>query len=348
MSTPSRPDDQPVFEIVLLTKSNGPLSKRISLDAGGNVVSDGSACVMSRGEARRTKVTPEEFAELITGLSSREAIVLGALRDVLPDRVDVETKAKLQQMNGVARPDIIARTSDFIIYRPDQPTPLLFDYDQKGMPDTVRKRIDEAGGFVAALHSVLPQLDGVCSVLRASTSAGLFRKDTGERFQGSGGIHKYVGIADGSDAERALRVADARCWLAGFGWLMIGKGGALLKRSIVDRMVGGAERISFEGAPDLVSPLGQDSRPAEVTPGGLWDTRTALPELTLMERTKVGDLERAETYRLKTDAEKVRAKFVQAAGNPHCRAHRRHNGGRTIHRRAPVSRRVAAASRARV
>jgi putative DNA primase/helicase len=312
MSAASKPADQPAtFEVVLLTKLSGPLSKRIFLDASGRVISDGSACVMSVGEARRAKVTPEEFAELITGLNSAQAIALGALRDDLPDTVRVETKAKLQQMNGVARPDIIARTSDFIIYRPDRPALLLFDDDQKGMPASVRKRIDEAGGFQAALHSVLPQLAGVCSVLRASTSAGLYREDTGERFQGSGGLHKYIGIADGSDAERALRVADARCWLAGYGWMMIGKGGALLKRSIVDRMVGGAERISFEGAPDLASPLGQDSRPAEVSPGGLLDTRTACPELTLMERTKLGDLERAATYRLKPEAEKARAKFVQ-------------------------------------
>jgi hypothetical protein len=36
----------------------------------------------------------------------------------------------------------------------------LFDFDQKAMPASVRKPIDEVGGFVAALLSVLPELAG--------------------------------------------------------------------------------------------------------------------------------------------------------------------------------------------
>ena len=301
----------PIFEIVKLTKRGGPLSKRISLAADGSLISDGSACVMSRGEAIRVRGTSDEIGELITGLNSCQAIALGALNDNLPDRVDIATKEQIQQMNGTPVPNLIARTSDSISYRPDQPALLLFDFDQKAMPASVRKRIDEVGGFVAALLSVLPELAGACSVLRPSTSAGLWRSDTGERFEGSGGVHYYVGILDGSDAERALRVADARAWLADFGWIMVGKGGALLKRSIVDRMVGGAERIAFEGAPDLVSPLCQDPRPAVVTPGTLVDSRTALPELSLMERTRLKDLERAEEHRLKPEAVKAKDKFVQ-------------------------------------
>ena len=44
------------------------------------------------------------------------------------------------------------------------------------------------------------------------------------------------------------------------GWLvwagtMVSASGALLERSIVDRMVGGPERLVFEGGPILVQPL---------------------------------------------------------------------------------------------
>ena len=49
---------------------------------------------------------------------------------------------------------------------------------------------------------------------------------------------------------------DAGC--TGFGWYMVGAGGQLLERSIVDRMVGAPERLVFEGAPVLDPPLAQD------------------------------------------------------------------------------------------
>ena len=73
---------------------------------------------------------------------------------------------------------------------------------------------------------------------RASTSAGLFRTDTGEQFAGSGGAHHYVLVKDGGDIERFLRDLHDRCWLHGLGWHLIGRAGQLLDRSLVDRMVG--------------------------------------------------------------------------------------------------------------
>ena len=74
--------------------------------------------------------------------------------------------------------------------------------------------------------------------MRRSTSAGLFRTDTGEKLPGSNGLHVYVVVQDGADIERFLKTLHERCWLAGLGWLMVGAGGQLLERSIVDRMVG--------------------------------------------------------------------------------------------------------------
>ena len=52
---------------------------------------------------------------LIESLQASQAIALGALRADLPDKVEVTTKKKL--INGVARPDIIARTGANIVYR---------------------------------------------------------------------------------------------------------------------------------------------------------------------------------------------------------------------------------------
>ena len=89
-------------------------------------------------------------------------------------------------------------------------------------------------------------------VIRASTSAGIYNADTGERFPGSGGLHVYVFVGDGEDIPRFLETLQKRAWLAGFGWIMVAARGQLLVRSIVDTSVGLPERLSFEGPPLVV------------------------------------------------------------------------------------------------
>jgi hypothetical protein len=86
--------------------------KRISLGPRGNVVSDGSACIMWRGSAWRTRFDNlETFGACIGALESNETISLGALREDLPDVVRVTTKDRLGSLNDEAAPDLIARTA---------------------------------------------------------------------------------------------------------------------------------------------------------------------------------------------------------------------------------------------
>ncbi len=247
----------PPFEITGFAKADGPLTKRISLDASGKIVSDGSACVMNAGVACRVTLNGmADLASLIGRLESNHAIALGVLRFDVADRAQITTKNRL---NGHVRPDLIARTTDYIHYRQDQRAICLLDYDTKGMPADVAARIKSVGGFGAALVSAIPELATVARVMRRSTSAGLFRSDTQEKLSGSNGLHAYVEVKDGADIERFLRVLHDRCWLAGLGWMMVGAGGQLLERSIVDRMVGAPERLVFEGPPLLAPPLAQDA-----------------------------------------------------------------------------------------
>src|SRR5215471_19778624 len=124
-------------ELTTFTKPSGPLTKRISLASDGTLRSDGSACIMSEGSAQRTRFADlAAFAEHIASMAPHEAIALGVLRDGLPDQVQIATKKAL---NGTSYcPDLIARTADHIIYRPDRPAFVLIDIDTKGMPDIVR------------------------------------------------------------------------------------------------------------------------------------------------------------------------------------------------------------------
>ena len=304
----------PPIEITILAKSGGPLTKRIFLDASGKLVSDGSACIMSNGTAHRVRFNGlPQFATGIASLGQNEAITLGAIRADLPDKVEVVTKRKLDELNGNPVPDIIARTTTYINYRPNQAALVLLDYDTKGMPHAVAARLDHLGGYWPALIAVVPELANVAHVMRRSTSTGLFRSDTGQQLPGSSGLHTYVVLKEGADAERFLKTLHDRCWLAGLGWMMVGAGGQLLERSIVDRMVGAAERLVFEGAPVLDPPLAQDhaSRQPDVTEGGALDSLAACPPLTVVEQAGLRELRSKDAHRLASASAKAREAFVK-------------------------------------
>jgi hypothetical protein len=105
------PGGEPSPEIVCLTKSGGPLTKKIRLE-NGVLRSDGSACVMTRGGACRAPITcAGQLGTLIGSLRSDQAIALGSLRPGLPREVEVATK---RAINGAARPEIISRSADNI------------------------------------------------------------------------------------------------------------------------------------------------------------------------------------------------------------------------------------------
>jgi hypothetical protein len=230
------------------------------------------------------------------------------LRDDFADDVQIVTKRQL----GTAV-DAIARAKDFIVYRSGAPALSLIDFDQKGMPEHAAKRIDELGGVWFALVHAMPALADAARLLRGSTSAGLFNVETGEKLPGSGGVHVFIGIRDGADSERFLKGLHDRCWLAGLGWLMVGGGGQLLERSIVDRVVGSPERLVFEGKPILIPPIGQNeaARRPLVEDGDLLDTVAACPPLTLFEQSKLRALRATEELRLKPDLERARTEFIE-------------------------------------
>jgi hypothetical protein len=299
------------FEITIFTKANGQLTKSIALTANGVISSDGSHCRMSRGKARRVQIANVgDLGGLIEQVQSDQAVTLGTLRIGLPEEVGI---IREWEVNGHTRPDIIARTSANICYRPGQQAFALIDADTKGMPAAAMAEVDRRGGFWPTLLSLFPALHGVANVCRASTSAGLFRTDTGEKLPGSGGLHVYLAVKDGGDIERLLKTLHDRCWLSGFGWKMVGAAGQLLDRSLIDRTVFGAERLVFEGAPTLRPPLGQDpeARRPVATDGEILDTVAAIPPLTVAENAKIAELKAKADFALAGEVARAREAFIQ-------------------------------------
>lgn len=299
--------------ITRFVKADGPLTKSIMLGTNGALISDGSACVMSRGEAQRVLIdSPVEFADVIRELDPHQAIALGALRSDLPDHVAVVTQDRLARLNSADTASTIARTSTYIAYRPGQPAFALIDVDTKGMPADVKARVREIGGLRAALETVLPASARCSRVVRRSTSTGISRADTGESLPGSNGLHIFLLVTDGADIERFLRTLHERCWLAGFGWHMVGAGGQLLDRSLVDRMVYAPERLVFEGAPILAAPLiqGRFGREPEIHDGTPLDTVDACPPLRIVETAELEKLKARSAHALAPDRATARTRFI--------------------------------------
>lgn len=296
-------------ELTVFTKSDGPLTKSIHLANDGSLTNDSSTCIMRNGVARRTVIgNVDEFAGLIEVLNSNQAIALGALRTDLADEVEVVSKHKL---DGQIRNGLIARTANDIQYRKGQTAFALLDFDTKGMPQDVSERLSAIGGFWSALVSILPDLQNAAHVIRRSTSAGLSRIDTGEQLPGSNGLHGFVAVRDGTDIERFLATLHQRCWLTGFGWLIVGVAGQLLDRSIIDRMVGRPERLVFEGPPILGPPLTQDteSRRPIASNGEALDT-SICPPLTVVEKQALAKLKAKASLQLQAECSKAREAFI--------------------------------------
>ena len=268
---------------------NGLPCKRIALGTHGRPASDGSPCQMWAGTATRVEITrgASGLADLITEMDSSEALILG-------DHVAESATTRLVK-DSEANPaqGLYGRTLSTFRFRPGEPAAVLLDFDRKGMPASVAELLDAIGGFEAAIAMLIEDEYGTLArVVRASTSAGLYNQETGERFPGGGGLHLYLLVMDGADIPRFLRDLQARAWLAGFGWTMVAGRGALLTRSIVDITVGSPERLVFEGPPLVVAPLAQDDaeRRPNAHDGELIDTRIACPPLTEAERRQFEEL----------------------------------------------------------
>jgi hypothetical protein len=298
-----------MFEITGFTKDNGLLTKKIGLSDDGRIRSDSSQCLLARGVAWRYLVDSlTAFADFITNnIASNEAIALGVLRPGLPESARVFTKHRHAKLKSAV--NVIARTRDFVEYRRGRPALVLLDIDIKAMPEAVRVLIDDLGGVWPALVHVFPDLASSGHVIRASTSSNIRLKETGELITDIGGYHIYVLVRDGADIERFLKTLHEKCWLHSLGWLAVGAAGQLLKRSLVDCMVGPPEHLAFEGSAILDVALTQDPRPAVATEGPALDT-AALHSLTVVEKAEVAKLQAIEAQRLTHRCVKARERFI--------------------------------------
>jgi hypothetical protein len=289
--------------------SHGAVSKRLTLENDKLVSSP--ACQIWAGKAFREALADwRDFAKLIDATRLDEAWSLGAMR---ADRTDVcDLKIKSPQLGIMFRffSNVVSRTRDLIDYAPGAPAFVLLDFDVGGMTSLNRQRLDELGGFFGAMRALLPGFDEAAYIWRPSTSANLFKVGSDTPLKETQGLHCYLLVKDGGDAERFLKTLLDRAWLIGLGWIKIAKDGKALKRGIIDSCVWGGERLCFEGGPDLGPGLEQRDRHARIPDGQAYDTRRLL-DLTPEEQSEVLLLKNAakSDLGLKTRMEKAAKKF---------------------------------------
>jgi len=153
--------DVPV-KVQLFTKSNGPLTKSISLDNKGNNVKDSSECRMNSGQVRTQNTTPSKLSSLLGNLASNQALALSN-KDYSDGR-EITTK-------GNEHDDVISRSSNYFPFE-SGPAFILFDvdfcdgYPPKDLEDVLKD-----------IETIIPEFKQAAKIIKPSTSAGIKIKE---------------------------------------------------------------------------------------------------------------------------------------------------------------------------
>lgn len=277
-----RPVEQREISFSIM-ESSGALAKTFSIDpATGKPVSTRSPG-MATAMARRVTIGGDAptiaaaFAEQLTALTSREALVLvpppgGA------DSAQIVTGAMLGDES-----DAISRSKTFFAHQPG-PAVLGLDFDVKDWPAEIRDRVAAtAGSLTGVLTSVFPEFGTACTVLRPSSSTGVVNTRNAETTGPNSGQHRYQFVADGTDIADFADRLFARLVLAGFGFPFISKSGAVSVRTLIDKVATkGAERLWYEADALLddvrLAYAPRAREPRIINPdGGFLDTRRLAP-----------------------------------------------------------------------
>lgn len=212
------------------------------------------------------------------------------------------------------RPDATDRLSDSDIpvvsrsnesfKRPNAPGIMIIDTDQEA----------SLGKVLRELHEACPALQEVACVQANSTGAMIFNAATGAELKGNTGTHTIYLVQDALDVPRALEVLHKRLWLTGHGWIKLAGTGEMMVRSAADLAMKVASQPLYVRAH-----LGEglEQRKAfkvysNSDTSDFLDTRTALPDLTAEEETRLAELIQEKKRAMQPQAEAQRIKYEQA------------------------------------
>jgi hypothetical protein len=292
------------FEATLVKSTGGGLVGKRFWKEDGKIRKETLGGIYA-GRMKRVRMDLAGLAKLLDHMPAEQALVAAPMAADLPDEAPFCAKRWLDEQRLAA--GVVSRSKAYLAYREGEPALTYLDHDPKDLTPEVVARIEEIGGYDAALALLDPALAEMGYTHRPSTSAGIYDEETGERLPD--GSHRFCVAMDGTDVRRYFKTLLERGWLHGLSYYALSKSGAFLERCIIDISVAGGERLIFESDPIVEPPLKQPSRVTRVRPGGMLDTN-ALADLSPAEAARVKQIKAAARKALSKEEEKAQETFV--------------------------------------
>ncbi len=276
------------MQLTIFTSLNQRLTKHITVN--GDVLTKEPPSNAGSGTAKKISLTLEELPQLIDTLLKSQCLVHGvtsyAVSTIMPERY---------RTSGT-----ISRTKQFFRY-PDDSALLMLDYDPNSSggdytPETL----------IEAIAEIVPSILTAGYVVRYSTSSEIYCAKTGKRLSNpQKGFHLYLEVIDGRDIPRFGAALFKHLWLAGHGYIRIGRAGQALVRGPIDAAVFSPERCDFVAGASLGDGLEQRLPTSVYFPGGVLDT-LLLPSLSPEQGRQYKNLieEQKSIYKPKIEKQK--------------------------------------------
>ena len=285
-----------------ITSANGILTKRLALDAVGNICK-APTVHLSEGQAEIVEVNDiEGFCNILVGLDTSQALTYG-----VPLNGGGRILSRRAYEAAGAPPDATTRTEEAFAY-PANAGVIMIDHD----PLPGREPLTR-DALLQALYAVFPLLAACSHAWWPSSSSMIFNSD--RQVAGLRGQRVYVIVQDATDIARAGRALVERLWLSGHGAVVVSAAGSMLERTIIDATVYQASRLDFAAGAVCDTPLSQRrGAPVVLNDGPYLETREALPSLTDEEAKRLQALVRAVKASAIPEATRVRAEWVEGRG----------------------------------
>ncbi|CAK0781965.1 hypothetical protein CCP4SC76_800005 [Gammaproteobacteria bacterium] len=220
------------------------LTKRYWLDAEGRLNKQAVA-QMVEGTAEIARVPSlAVFADLLDDLRPCNALTYG----IAPGFPNARIVSRAKHTDGDGA---ITRTRAFFQF-PPAPGIMMLDYDPAPGSEAMT-----AGELVEAMRRVCPPLFNAPILHRPSVSSGI-RTFGGQPLTGVRGQRLYIAVADTSLIPKAGKALEDLLWATGHGYVVIGKAGQILSRTLIDGSVWQPERLDFAAPPLLAEGLTRD------------------------------------------------------------------------------------------
>jgi hypothetical protein len=206
-------------------RSNGLLTKQLSLNAEGHLVKDSTACALDIGQCRQASVDSfEELDGVLGNLTIHQAVAygIGSINDVT-----IVSKNKKEKEPEKFR-DAITRTNDKFSF--PSPAIMMLDYD----PPADGSKLAPTE-FVRVIRRAYPPLKELKMLVRPSASSHLFNGT--EEIVGLSGFHVYFFVKQGEWIPEIGEALETYLWNKGHGRIQFSRSGAALPRCLVDTAV---------------------------------------------------------------------------------------------------------------